>query len=494
MKIPLGLGVFLLLSLVGVVATGAQSATTAGASATQASIADVAGGSSASMQPGDTHVRIVRLSEVRGEVGMDRQTGQGFEPTMQNMPIVEGMKLATKAGTAEVEFEDGGTARAASDTVIEFPLLVRRSAGETASTIKLVQGTMYVNLTGVKGNAFTVEAGSHSVTVDSSTHLRLEMTGPKVMVAVFAGSARVQTATGEMLVGKKQTLILGDAGDVQQVKNVERAQYDAWDKESNDYHDRYTRGNAFASSGFGASDLNYYGGFSGAGGCGLMWQPYFASVGWNPYMSGAWAYYPGAGYSWVSAYPWGWLPFHSGQWSFCPTQGWGWQPGGSFVGLQNVASLAGATKGRLPTRPMPTRPPAAGESTIVVAQQSGVAASRVNAQGLFEFRNDSAGLGVPRGSLGSLSKISNNVAKNGSMTMAIYAEPAAQGRGAAMIQGPVVLRPSAAPTSGASTFQNSLPSSVSGASSSTAASASSIGRVGGGVATGGGSPGAHAGK
>ena len=46
-------------------------------------------------RPGDSHVRIVRLSDAKGKLGLDRKTGAGFEQTMQNMPIVQGERLAT---------------------------------------------------------------------------------------------------------------------------------------------------------------------------------------------------------------------------------------------------------------------------------------------------------------------------------------------------------------------------------------------------------------
>ncbi len=84
------------------------------------------------MQPGDSHVRIVRLSDVRGTVKMDRTTGQGMEPAIQNMPIVEKAKLETAiTGLAQVEFEDQSTLGLAPDTLIEFPQLVRHETGGT---------------------------------------------------------------------------------------------------------------------------------------------------------------------------------------------------------------------------------------------------------------------------------------------------------------------------------------------------------------------------
>jgi hypothetical protein len=50
--------------------------------------------------------------------------------------------------------------------------------------------------------------------------------------------------------------------------------------------------------------------------------------------------------------------------------------------------------------------------------------SKENTPGNFVFQRDSAGLGVPRGSLGSLNKISNHVEQHGSANMQVYAAPA----------------------------------------------------------------------
>jgi FecR protein len=420
------------------------------------------------MQAGDSHVRIVRLSEMKGEVWMDRKTGQGFEQTMQNMPIVEGMRLRTKAGTAEVEFEDGSTLRAAPDTVIAFPQLVRRGAGGTATAVKLVQGMMYVNLSGTKGNSFTMQAGTREMTVEPATHARLEMTGAKTVVAVFNGGVEVQAATGMTLVGKKETLTLsGDAGDVELAKNVEKGSYDAWDKELNEYHERNMRGNSFASSssgygyGYGAADLNYYGSFANIGGCGQVWQPYFTSAGWSPYGNGLWAAYPGAGYSWVSPYPWGWLPYHSGQWVNCGGAGWGWQPGGGFVGLNNIAGLGALQTrrtlgGSATSSGVAPRPPQPGGASLVV-QAHGQIFSGVKGDG-FVFAKDSAGMGVPRGQLGDLHGISQQVQRHGMMSMPIDAQTMVHGKGGEVARGPVNLRPAgSAQVGSAGTFRGGEP-------------------------------------
>src|SRR5215471_12226447 len=125
--------------------------------------------------PGDSHVRIVRLSEVRGTLALDRKTGLGFEQTMQNMPIVEGEKLKTDDGYAEVEFEDNTTLRLAPNSQVDFSLLALRSSGAKASTMNVVKGTVYLNTESTKGNELLLVAGDAKVVVSPSTHLRMEV-------------------------------------------------------------------------------------------------------------------------------------------------------------------------------------------------------------------------------------------------------------------------------------------------------------------------------
>jgi hypothetical protein len=457
---------------------------------------------------GDSHVRIVRLSDVRGKLALDRQTGNGFEQTMQNMPIVEGERLQTAEGYAEVEFEDNSTIRLAPNSRVDFPLLALRSSGAKASTMSVVRGMVYASTESTKGNEFVLEVGSMTVTMAPSTHLRLEVVEGKTLVSVFNGSVEVAHDGETTQLGKKETLTL-EGGQTSVVKKVAESPFDAWDKESIDYHARYSRANAFAGSGnsFGLSDLNYYGSFIDAGGCGQMWQPYLVSSAWSPYSNGLWALYPGAGYSWVSPYPWGWLPYHSGSWAFCQGVGWGWQPGGAWNGLNNIAggyggvgaavpSRGGIGKGQIhpPLRPGLPTPPAAGaaKSSLVLANQTPIRISKEATPGNFVFQRDSAGLGVPRGSLGGLNKISNHVEQHGSATMQVYAAPAG-GPGHEMSgRGPVVLRQGSSGESGQGWRGNGNESGArQGANGAT--SGARQGSAGGSGASGGGAPSYHGG-
>jgi ferric-dicitrate binding protein FerR (iron transport regulator) len=392
----------------------------------------------------DSKVRIVRLSQVNAAVQMDRNIGHGFEAAMQNLPVTEGAKLKTGAGLAEVEFEDNSTLRLAPDTLIDFSQLELRPSGAKATTIQVLKGTVYVSLANTKGNEFTLTFGPESVSVLPSTHLRLELASAKATLSVFDGNVQVAGASDTATLGKKRTLTFDLAGQSQPAlsRNVAENEYDAWDQQGVDYQKRYANSSAYGNSAyaFGTSDMNYYGSFSDIAGCGSMWRPYFASAAWNPYGSGVWAWYPGAGYSWVSPYPWGWMPYHYGSWGFCSGAGWGWMPGGSWMGLSNAPGIFSPLQpprgGRGPSLPVrPLTPPTAGRSTLLPVNLEKLPASGLKSSDTFVFRNDSAGLGIPRGNLGKLDRFSAGAERHGSRSMVVYSVPLSTEAGNGRIAG-----------------------------------------------------------
>ena len=366
-------------------------------------------------------IRIVRLSEVRGAVQLDRSTGKGFEAAMANLPIVEKNRLRTDQGVAEVEFEDNSTLRLAPDSVLEFPRLERRADGPTLSTVHLVRGTAYVSLVKSKGNEFHLSFDKENVVLPAGSHVRLQTDDATASLAVFDGTAHVDGPQGATDVARRQTVLfhLVEQGEPTVERKVTAETYDEWDKESSGYHARTAAMSAMSGSpySYGLNDLAYYGNFFNAGSCGMLWQPYFVSAGWDPYSNGAWAYYPSAGYSWVSPYPWAWTPYHSGSWSFCPGTGWGWQPGGAWNGLNNVAVSGANTPLRFHP---PANPPAPGQATLTFVGTRPLVRSEMQSADSFVFRQDSAGLGIPRETLGRLDKLSRETAAHGMTTTRVY--------------------------------------------------------------------------
>jgi FecR protein len=446
----------------------------------------------------NSKVRIVRLSEVKGEVQLDRQTGKGFEGAMANLPVTEGAKLKTGNGVAEVEFEDNSTIRVAPNSLVEFPRLELLPSGAKASGINVEQGLVYVSLVNTKGNEFSVKFGQQTVNLPPDSHVRVQLTSTEANLAVLHGDVQVEQPSGNTTVGKNKTATFNLASPSEPViaKSVVDQPTDSWDKDAVQYHKSYANASSFGNSpyAYGINDMNYYGSFINASGCGgSMWRPYFTSASWDPFGSGAWAYYPSAGYSWVSPYPWGWTPYHYGSWAFCQGVGWGWRPGGNWIGLANnsFVSPTGTSGTAFPTRPRPpVHPPSAVQSSLVPVNLKTVPASGLGPHDTFVFRNDSAGMGVPRGSLGKLNSFSGQTAQHGMTSTAIYRDSP---RGEAVGGGPRAGNTSfgPGPASARSAESNrSYSSNVQSAGSNSHVSAPSMGSGGGSGAGAGGGGGA----
>ncbi len=364
---------------------------------------------------GLSNIRIVRLSEVRGKVDIDRHIGRGYEEAFANVPITGGTRLHTDVGLAEVEFEDNSTLRLTPDTEVEFTLLKRAATGSTISEMNVLHGMVYASLANTKGNTFTIAAGKALVAMNPSSHIRFTVDGLNSNISVLDGSVEFTDpfALTSTLTHKKSLEFDATGSKQPEFVKMEESAFDQWDKNGIDYQKQYSSLRSSGGTGmlYGTSDLNYYGSFANMG-CGSMWRPYFASAAWSPYDNGMWAYYPSAGYSWVSPYPWGWLPFHSGSWVNCGGAGWGWQPGNQWNGLQNMTALtpAGGGNRTLVTAPLPPR---GGAPAMVPVNTRPLAVSSVSAPGTFTFRKDSAGLGVPREAFGELRSISSDVAHHG---------------------------------------------------------------------------------
>jgi hypothetical protein len=374
-------------------------------------------------------VRIVRLSQVKGEVRLDRDNGRGFEPAIANLPIVEKSRLQTENGVAEIEFEDNSSVRLAPDSIVEFPKLERLPGGTTVSSVHLVKGMAYVSLMKTPGNEFNLLFGEQSLRLPGSSHVRLQLEGTEAKLAVLDGTVHIEGSAGVEDVPRKKTVTFPavDSPELTVAREVAADPLDSWDHNAVEYHSRFASTNDLSGSNYayGQSDMMYYGNYTNSPGCGSMWRPYFASAAWDPYSNGAWAWYGDAGYSWVSPYPWGWTPYHSGSWSYCQGAGWGWMPGNSWMGLNNAIASVNGPK-HFPTAPITA--PRKGEPSVTSVNLKPLVQSEIASSSSFVFRKDSAGLGVPRDELGKLDKLSQRTVQKGTASTPVYLEAAANGR------------------------------------------------------------------
>lgn len=356
----------------------------------------------------ESQARIVRLSDVQGSVQIDKNTGVGYESAFVNLPITQGTHLRTGAnGRAEIEFEDGSSIRVAPSTTVEFDRLGLSDSGKRISEVNLTQGMAYVNWLGK--DDFTLDFSREKIALDRAAHFRVDASSQVANLAVFKGDVQVSGPNGDLTVEKKKNATFNVADNDKSTVDGKIAvgPLDNWDKEAISYHDQYAKNNNASPYGYGTSDLNYYGAYTNVPGYGMLWQPYFTGVGWDPFMDGAWGFYPGFGYMFASAYPWGWLPYRYGNWMFVPGSGWMWQPG-MWTNFVTVPRYTPTTL----THVTALTPPATGTMKTVTVGKVGTSSLMMSSR--MTLNAGSAGMGIPRGSVNNLGHLNQQVAKNGS--------------------------------------------------------------------------------
>jgi hypothetical protein len=308
----------------------------------------------------ESRARIVRISYVEGDVVIDRGEGQGFVRAFANMPVVEGLRLWTRSDArGEVEFEDGSTLRLVPDTLLNFQQLHLDDRGNKISRIDVQQGTVYGNVKDHNHDQFALTTGAQQITLRHSSRFRLVADKDQLSVAVFRGELEVERNGGQSVKVKKNETLAMDVVDPERYylsKGITEAGFDSWDREREEQtaaiEQQYTNGTPASYGGYsyGYSDLAYYGGWSTLPGYGRCWRPWNVGFGWNPFGSGAWVFYPGFGYVWVSSFPWGWTPFRFGSWIHAGGTGWWWRPGPRIVNITNI-NIFNPPRGFVPPRP-----------------------------------------------------------------------------------------------------------------------------------------------
>jgi hypothetical protein len=137
-----------------------------------------------------SHARIVRLSYTLGDVQMSADGTAGWHKAIANTPLREGNSLATGDGRAEVEFETGGMAWIASNTVLEFhELVLEDGAKNTQLAVKQGTATFYVNPG--KRDSFVVQAGKLTVATRENSRFRVDVFEDGAAVSALHGQVEV---------------------------------------------------------------------------------------------------------------------------------------------------------------------------------------------------------------------------------------------------------------------------------------------------------------
>jgi len=285
-------------------------------------------------QQGLSHVRVVRLSYVSGTVGVKRLGSTEATKAMVNTPIQEGFEVETAENSyAEVEFENGSSARLGQLTSATFTQLALDADGNKLNRVKIDKGYATFHFMPEHQDVYSVTVADATLSPSGKSTFRTDFDGGQARLKVMAGSVEVAAGAVTQRVGKDQVLQFAPGvqeADLKVQHGITKDDWDKWTEERDKQQQLALRDQAMsAPSGavYGWSDLDFYGEWAMIPGYGYGWAPYVAA-GWSPFTMGMWDMYPGFGLTWISSEPWGWLPYHYGLWNFDPMFGWFWMPGG----------------------------------------------------------------------------------------------------------------------------------------------------------------------
>ncbi len=270
-----------------------------------------------------------RLSYVGGDVFVQRTSDLGYEKGEVNLALVEGDKLGTENGQAEVHFGRRNYLRVGDYSQVEFAVLPRE--GDDRIKLHVLEGSVFLRVSSLglekeveihtpDASFYILEEGLYRINVRS---------GRETEFFAHEGSAEAAGSEGSLLVRAQERISALDGRFLGEPEYF---------YENNDTLDEWngSRDAMLAQRGttrYLPSDLSEYEEELDAGGrwtyespYGYVWVPYSVDVGWRPYLYGRWVWYPVIGWTWVSSESWGWAVYHYGRWHWRGGLGWYWIP------------------------------------------------------------------------------------------------------------------------------------------------------------------------
>jgi hypothetical protein len=303
-----------------------------------------------------SHVRIVRLSLVEGDVQYQRP-GADWEDAKLNLPIQQGFRLQTANGYAEVEFEQGLTIRLANNSTLEFADLSLVDS-RRITKLNLSAGTAVVTAHLSRNDELSIAASGMQLAVPHSAEFRVDASPNDGWVTVFHGKINVESGARQVSLGSGHTLHENaELSSPEIVQSPARDDFDKWVSQRDQALSGAQSDGALQSGRYttGFADLDFFGTWGAIPGFGYGWQPYGAGLNWTPFVAGQWMFMGNTGWNWVSEEPWGWLPYHFGSWLNAPGVGWVWVPQGALSWQPATATWV-RTNNQLGWTPTPAAP------------------------------------------------------------------------------------------------------------------------------------------
>jgi len=270
-----------------------------------------------------------RLSYVNGTVYVQRASDLGYEQGEVNLALIQGDKMGTESGQAEIHFGRRNYLRLDDNTKVEFALLP--SEGDERIRLHLTEGSAYFRV-----SHLAVDKGIEVHTPDASFYVleeglyRIDVRlDRETRASVREGSLEAAAETGSVLVRDKESVTAVDGrllGDPEYDYSREDG-FDTWNG-SRDALLAARSGRRYLPSELEEyeEELEENGHWVYERPYGNVWVPNVSYADWRPYLYGRWVWYPVVGWTWVSSESWGWSVYHYGRWHWRFGLGWYWIP------------------------------------------------------------------------------------------------------------------------------------------------------------------------
>ncbi len=270
-----------------------------------------------------------RLTFVNGEVFVQRTSDLGTERGEVNMALVQGDKLGTGAGQAEIHFGRRNYLRLDNNSKVEFAILP--TEGNDQIKIHVLEGSAYLRISSLSGEK-AVEVHSPDVSsyiLDEGLYrFNITLNG-QTEILVSEGSLEAAGEGGSVVV-KAGESVAAENGRLLGDPNYFTSRSDGFDQWN---ASRDSQLAPKSTTSYLPSDMNEYqeeldqnGRWTYEQPYGYVWSPYGVGDDWRPYMNGRWSWYSNIGWNWISSEPWGWSVYHYGRWHWRGGLGWYWIP------------------------------------------------------------------------------------------------------------------------------------------------------------------------
>ncbi len=272
-----------------------------------------------------------RLSYVNGDVYIQRTGDLGYEEGVVNLVLIEGDKLGTREGRAEVHFGRKNYLRINSHTQVDFVSLPKR--GDNQIRLHLLSGEVFLRV-----NSLEREKDFEIHTPDASFYILEEglyylrvVENRESEFSVYEGTAEAAGAETSLMV-QSQERVVAREGEIQADPATSYGTFgDSFADWNRSRETRYVQAQTrrylpeemyeyeeeLADNGRWVYERPY----------GYVWVPtMYHYHDWRPYYYGRWVWYPILGWNWVSYEPWGWCVYHYGRWHWRIGLGWYWIP------------------------------------------------------------------------------------------------------------------------------------------------------------------------